>query len=55
MAIKTEEFEGVMDSSLVQIEMCSPPQLLLEDEGRIFLQKTGTYLPNYAVSHPRKL
>jgi hypothetical protein len=54
MAMKTDDFQGVMDLSLVHREMCCP-QLLPEDEGRIFLQKTGTYIPNYAVSHPRKL
>ena len=38
MATKTEEFQGVMDSSLVQTEMCCP-QLLPEDGGRIFSEK----------------
>jgi len=52
--MKTENFWGVTDRSLVHREMCYT-QLLPEGGGRIFLQKTGTYLTNYAVSHPREL
>jgi len=55
MAMKSKDFWGVRDRSLVHREMCCPQLLPPEEGDRIFLQKTGTYLPNYAVSNPRKL